>query len=90
MKIDFVINNYIGLFCDENKISLYISTESGVHFILPDDTAEPDDINSISAGAIVAIALTGAAVFLICIYCAGRMFMSPEPRTYKEHTNIRV
>ncbi|AEO97864.1 hypothetical protein EhV052 [Emiliania huxleyi virus 86] len=25
MKIDFVINNYIGLFCDENKISLYIN-----------------------------------------------------------------
>ena len=92
MKIDFVINKYVGLFCD-SKISLYISEENGQLFDISDPIPDPDETgatSSISTGAIIAIVISGFSVFVICIYCAGRWFMSSDPSSYKEQTSVGV
>ena len=59
MKINFIISNYVGLFCD-SKISLYISNENGQLFDISDQIPDPDETgatSSISTGAIIAIVI---------------------------------
>ncbi len=88
MKINFIISNYVGLFCD-SKISLYISTENGKLFSIP-DTDETETVSNISTGAIIAIVISGVSLFVICIYCADRWLMSFDPSSYKEQTSVGV
>mgnify|MGYP001168943715 CR=1 FL=1 len=88
MKIDFVINKYVGLFCD-SKISLYISEENGQLFDIPDQIDDPiETVSNISTGAIVAIVVSGFSLWVICIYCTGQLFMSFYPSGYKEQTSV--